>query len=50
MLNQKKKIQLNLFAKQKQTYRGKTYGGEKGEEEGVGWEFEINIHTLLHIK
>lgn len=47
MLNQKKKIQLNLFAKQKQTYRGKTYGGEKGEEEGVGWEFEINMYSLL---
>ena len=35
MWNLKKKIQLNLFTKQKQTYRHRkqTYGNQRGEDE-----------------
>ena len=47
-------IQMNLFTKQKQTYklREGIYGCQNGEErrEGVVREFEMDMYTLLHLK
>ena len=48
-----KKIQMNLFTKQKQTHRHRkqTYGYQRGNTGwGINEELGINIHTLLDIK
>ena len=44
---------MNLFAKQKQTFRFRkqTYGcQEEGWEEGIVREFGMDTHTLLYLK
>ena len=44
---------MNLFAKQKQTFRFRkqTYGRqEEGWEEGIVREFGMDTHTLLYLK
>ena len=43
---------MNLFTKQKQTYRCRkqSYGNKGGKEGGINWEIEIHICTLLYIK
>ena len=45
-------VQVNLFTKQKQSHRCKkqTYGYWRAREEGINWETEIGIYTLLYIK
>ena len=51
--NIKKRIQMNLFTKQKQTHRlrKQTYGYQRGKVGGgINWEVGINIDTLLYIK
>ena len=51
--NLKKMIQVNLFTKQKQTYRHRkqSYGYQRGRVGGgINKEFGINIHTLLYKK
>ena len=42
-------IQMNVFTRQKQTYRlrKQTYGYQWGG--GIDWEFGINISTLLYL-
>ena len=46
-----KKIQMNLFTKQKQTHRlRKQTLGHHGEEEGTDWEFVIDMYTLVYFK
>ena len=48
-----KMIQINLFTKQKQTYRlrKQTCGYQRGKVGGErNWEFGIDIYTLLYIK
>ena len=44
----KKKIQMNLFTKQKQTYghRKQIYGYQRGREGGINQESGINRYTL----
>ena len=53
-LGQKKKIQVNLFTKQKETHRHRkpTYGYQRGKggSGGIKWEIGIDIYTLLYIK
>ena len=54
MESKKKKIQVNLFTKQKQTHRHKkqTSGYQRGWGKGGGeinQEFGINIYILLYI-
>ena len=45
-----KKVQMNLFTKQKnQRYRKKTYGYQ-GMGGAINWEIVIDIYTLLYIK
>ena len=50
----KKKVQVKLFPKQKETHRHRkqTYGYHRGKEVGGGinQEFGFNIHILLYIK
>ena len=52
MWNLKKMVQMNLFAKQKQSHRcrkqSSRYQGKGGGV--VNWEIEIDRHTLLYIK
>ena len=49
MWNLKKKIQMNLFTKQKQThrFRERTYGDPR---ERITREFGIYMYTLLYLK
>ena len=51
-LKKKKKIQMNLFTKQKQTYRyqKQTYGYQRGN---LGWQDKLGVqdcytHTRMH--
>jgi len=49
----KKKIQMNLLTKQKQTYRYKkrTYGYQRGNVYGgINQELGMNTSTLIHIR
>ena len=49
----KKKIQMNLFPKQKQTHRLRegTYGYQRGcSGREVGWEFGTDMYTVLYLK
>ena len=44
---------MNLFTKQKQTYRlrKQTYGYQRGRGGGgINWEFDIDMYTLLYLK
>ena len=43
---------MNLFTKQKQTYRlrERTYGYQGGRVEGRDREFGIDMYTLLYLK
>ena len=48
---EKEMIQMNLFTKQKQTYRVNLWWpGEKNGVEGRDREFGINMYTLLYLK
>ena len=47
----RKMVQMNLFAKQKQRHREQTYGHQVGGRGcGMNWEIGTDIHTLLCIK
>ena len=43
---------MNLFTKQKETHRlrERTYGFQRGEEEGSDSEFGMDLYTLLYLK
>ena len=49
-MESKKKIQMNLFIKQKQTQKMNLWlaGGRVGG--GIDWEFGIDMYTLLYLK
>ena len=51
-VDSKKMIQMNLFTKQKQTYRHRKqiYGYQMGRGRGINKEFRINRYILLYIK
>ena len=49
----KKRIQMNLYTKWKQTHRlrEQAYGYQRGKGAGRGsWEYGVNSYTLLYIK
>ena len=51
-MESKKKIQVNLFPKQKETHENRTYDSQRGKE-GVGWKklgSGIDIYILLYYK
>ena len=52
MWNLKKKVQMNLFTKQKQSHRCRkqSYGYQGGWGVGINWEIGINVYTLVYIK
>ena len=52
MWNLKKKVQMNLFTKQKYSYgcRKQTRGYQGIRGGGINWEIGIDIYTLLYIK
>ena len=45
-------VQMNLFMKQKESYRCRKqiYGYQEGKQEGKNWEIGIHIYTLPYIK
>ena len=49
MLNHKKKVQMNLFMKEKHTQRT-NYSYQVGEVGGVDWEIETEMNTWLYLK
>ena len=52
MWHLKKIIQINLFTKQKQSYRCRkqTYGYQGVRVGGINWKIGMDIYTLLCIK
>ena len=51
-VKKKKKTQMNLFTKQKQTHRLRefTVTSREGRQRGTDWELGIDVYTLLYLK